>query len=440
MNMNYSNFTAALDMGATHITLAIATKTTDKLVNIIDYEKVASTSIRWGKILNEIALAKEIQSLILRVQQRNNMIIEKIYVSSSSVGLYSSHINISKTLGAGSIVTQELLNSLINSEELALYSNKDSRLYCEPLSYKLNGEKENDVLGKQCQRIDADYLTIDADSDTIQRIKNTFKYAEVSLADIFLSANTIAEATLTENEKINGVAILEIGMASTKLAIYKDKKLQYASTMPLGCTMILKDLCNVLNISNTTAEKLLANNKFGAVCVNLVEDAEMELQTNSGIVKNFSTRQIVEIIEDRLDEILQNVKNQIEKSGFMNLLIGGLVVTGEVLQIENLTNFISSKTNFNVRIADISKNISNDSVKKLLYTEAELCGTLMLGENICKKVEKKKEIESNITTPNPNTTTFEPKKKLEKKEKSNFLKNVQKSIIGLFDDNDTELL
>lgn len=430
--MTYSNFTAALDIGSTHIALAIGTKTTDGTINVIDYESTPSAAIKLGKITNESAIAKDIQMLILKIQQRNKIIIESAYVSTSSIGLYSNRISISKSLGEGSIVTEELLENLNTHGDLIPESNKTKRLYCKPLVYRIDGEKVDEVKGNTCQRIEADYLAVDADSESIERIKNTLRLAEIKMADMYMSPIIAAEATLSSKEKKEGVAVVEIGNASTKISIFKEDKLQYVSTIQLGCKLIVNDLSNMLNISQELAWKVFGNEQFGAVYTNLVEDAEMELITKNDIKKIFPTRFIVEIIEARLEEIILNVKNQIEKSGFMNLLISGLVISGKVITIKNLSHFVNIKTNFNVRISDIKANMPDDSNITLAVTDTEICGLLMLGKSTSKNNEQ---IEEKKVEEIKKKTTEKDKPK--KEGKWTFV-GMKSMFDGMFDNEETE--
>lgn len=425
--MNYSNFTAALDIGSTHITLAIATKTTQGDINVIDIESAPISSIKYGKIVNESAIAKEIQSLILKIQQRQKATIDKIYISTSSAMLYSERISLNKALGDGSIITQELLDKMNNSEELNDLEDKSLELYCEPVYYRLDGEKIAEPVGKACQRIEAEYLKISADKESISRIKASLKQAEIKMAEIFISPQTIAEATLTPAEMKAGVAAIEVGHATTKIAVYKDDQLQYATCIPLGSNLIIRDLSNTLNISYALAEDTYMDDKFGSVCTSLVEDLDIELSTKNDIKKIFPSRYVVEVIEARLEEILLNIKFQLEQSGFMYLLSEGLVLSGSITNIKNLTHFVSLKTNINARIADLKSCLSGSNEKALTAEDAELCGILLLGHNNCKKEEKVKEVVPVQPVPE------------KKKEKKKIFRGMRNLFDDFFEEEDTSL-
>ncbi len=427
--MNYSNFTAALDIGSAKITLTLGTRTTKGDINIIDTESSPTSYVKYGKIINEAAVAKEIQSLVLKIQQRQKATIEKVYISTSGTMLFSERISINKALGEGSIVTEEVIKSLNDNEELKQVPNKDEQVYCKPTCYRIDGEKAPAPEGMACQRIEADYLTITGNEESLDRIVSTLNQAEINIAELFLSPQAVAESTLTPEEKHNGAAAVKIGYGTSKLAVYKDSILQYAVCIPLGTKLIIEDLSRTLNISYSLAEELYMDHQFGAVCASLVEDAEMELTTKNDIKKIFPTRYIVEIIEARLEEILLNIKYQLEKSGFMYLLSEGLVLSGNVTSIKNLSYFVTLKTNLNSRIAEIRNCVSNQTDTKFTANDAEICGLLLLGQNNCKKEEKVEKTEEEET----------PKKENKTKEKKNLFRGMRSIFEELFEEEDTSL-
>lgn len=387
--MNYSNFIAALDIGSSKITLTLATRTTTGEINILDSETATSNAVRHGRIINENAVAKEIQSLILKVQQRQATIIKKVYVTTGGSILTSVTNTVTKELGEGSIVTSATIDHLVDANLSLEINNDEEILDIKPLSYKIDGETVDTIEGQGCHNVEVNYLIVKGKKDSIEKIKNTLKTAEVQMAEMFLSPVAIAETTLTAKEKSLGTAAVEIGKSSTKIAIYQGDRLRFITTIPLGGQLITSDLSACLDITNETAELLTKDQNFGAVCANLVEDADIMLRTTSSIKKSYPSRKIVEIIEARIEEILLNIMHQFERSGFMYLLSGGIVISGGVSEVKNLTQFVKMKTNINARIADIKPFFSANSTTKIPTAKnAETCGMLIMGDTICKKEEK----------------------------------------------------
>lgn len=386
--MNYSNFIAALDIGTSKITLTLATRTTSGDINVIDSESTPTTSVKYGKITNENTVAKEIQSLVLKIQQRLGAIIEKVYVTTGGALLQSETNTVEKELPENSIVTTSTIKELTDSNYDIKTASTEKILEIHPLSYKIDGETVENIEGRAAQKIEISYLIIKGRKDSINKIKNTLKIAEIQIADTFLSPIIIANTTLNKKEKTLGTAAVEIGQSTTKIAIYQNEKLRFVTTIPLGCRLITSDLKSCLDIEYETAELLKKDDKFGAVCSNLVEEADLILKTTSGMKNNYSSKMVVEIIEARVEEIFLNIMHQIEKSGYMYLLSGGMVISGSISDIKNLTQFIKIKTNLNARIADIKPLFSNASQNNTHIPEsAETCGMLMMGKINCKKEE-----------------------------------------------------
>lgn len=424
--MNYSNFIAALDIGSSRITLTLATRTTTGEINIIDSESAPTSSVRHGIIINENAVAKEIQSLVLKIQQRHGAIIEKVYVTTGGTLLQSETNTIVKELGVGSIITEDIVQGLLQSNyDMELAANEEI-LEIRPLSYKVDGETATNIQGHVCHKVEGHFLIIKGRKDSIAKIRNTLKIAEVQVAEMFLAPIVIAETTLSEREKTLGTAAVEIGFSTTKIAIYQAEKLRFATTIPLGMQLVVGDLSACLNITRETAEVLRKNDNFGAVCSNLVEDADLRLKGSNGIPINCSSRMVVEVIEARVEEMLLNIMHQIERSGFMYLLSGGLVMSGGIANIKNLTQFIKIKTDLNARIADMKPLFSKASVGHTHTPEsAETCGMLVMGESNCKKEDKgeRKEI----------------KPKEEPKRKRSLREGMGTLFAGFFDETDESI-
>lgn len=393
--MTYSNFIAALDIGTSNITLTLATRTTTGEINIIDSESTPTTSVKFGKISNESVIAKEIKSLILKVQQRQGTIIEKVFVTTDGAFLQSVTNTVERELTGDSTITSELLKEMEYSNYNFEISDKEEILDVYPLWFKVDGEKVENPEGVTCNKIEADYLIIKATKEELNVIRKTLKIAEIQMADMFLSPLAISKTILTEPEKTAGTVAVEVGQSTTKIAVYQADRLRYVSTIPLGCRLITGDLCRCLEIDKETAITLQKDQQFGAVCSSLVEDADLSIKTISGLKKNYSSRMVVEIIEARVEEIFLNIMHQIERSQCIYLLSGGMVISGSITEIKNLNQFIKLKTNLNTRIADIKPLLAgNTKNNNQTLSSAETCGMLLMGDAICKKeevVEVKKE-------------------------------------------------
>ncbi len=431
--MIYSSFIAALDIGGSMLTLTLSTRTTEGKINVIATETASTGAVKYGRITNEKTLAQEIQSLVLKVQHRCKAIIEKVYVSTGGTMIFSEVHTEEKELGGGSIVTEDIMLNLWENARKQAETEMEEVLLVQPLSYKLDGEVVENIEGKSCYHIESTHLIVKGRRDNLKKIRNTLKMAEMQIADILIAPLAIAEVTLSPKEKALGTAAIEIGESSSKIAVYQAGKLRFASTIPLGTQLIVSDLCTCLDINKKTAEQLKDDPNFGAVHVKLVEDADLLMKNNSGTKKNYASRMVVEIIEARIEEIFLNIMYRLEQSNYMLLLKGGLVISGDVSKIKNLTQFVEMKTNIKVKIADIKPLLEENAELPMTNIDAETCGMLALGTSNCKKEEDRKREEM------PEQTT---KRKTTKRSFAKGVKGMKDNIMDMLtpfeDDEDRE--
>ena len=132
-----------------------------------------------------------------------------------------------------------------------------------------------------------------------------------------------AQAVLTENQRENGVAVLDIGAATTGVAVFEEGDLQYLSVIPLGGQNVTNDLAIGLRTDPEIAESVkLAHARFGGKKLGKVE-TKHEKKTYS-----FEQSEIDEIVGARYEEIFEAVAKELKKAGRAGKLPSGAVLTG----------------------------------------------------------------------------------------------------------------
>jgi cell division protein FtsA len=136
------------------------------------------------------------------------------------------------------------------------------------------------------------------------------------------------EAVLTNEEKDIGVAVVDIGGGTTDLVIFSEGSIKYTAVLALAGNHITSDISMGLRTPNEEAEKLKI--KYGCAMASLVDKNEtIEVPSVGGRKNRILSRQtLAEIIEARVEEMLSLVNGEIIRSGFQNILAGGIVLTG----------------------------------------------------------------------------------------------------------------
>lgn len=106
--------------------------------------------------------------------------------------------------------------------------------------------------------------------------------------------------------------------------------LRHLFVIPLGGHNITKDICNE-QVSEEEAEALKCNHGYAA---SANEDGRRSYHVNEK--RTLSAETLNNIIEARTEEILKNVKHQIEVAGYNELLNSGIIYTGGGSKLKGL--------------------------------------------------------------------------------------------------------
>jgi cell division protein FtsA len=155
---------------------------------------------------------------------------------------------------------------------------------------------------------------------------------------------------LTEQQTENGVAVIDMGGATTSVAIFEEGDLQYIAVIPFGGVTLTNDLAIGLKTDPEIAEKVkLAHGS--AVVRSSAEDISIKHEKE---LHRFNTADVDEIIEARLDEIFDLVQKEFKKAGKAGQLPSGVVLTGGTAKLKGVADYTKEKLGLAARVGKSS--------------------------------------------------------------------------------------
>ena len=165
-------------------------------------------------------------------------------------------------------------------------------------------------------------------SSQIKNLTKAVYRPGINIEDLVLSILATSEAVLTSRQKELGTVVINIGGATTSMAVFEEGDILHTAVLPIGSDHITSDIAIGLRIAIDTAEKIKLEigttissklNKRDEIDVGKMEDKE----------SNFvSKKYISEIIEARVDEIFDKVDAELKKVDKNGKLPAGAVLTG----------------------------------------------------------------------------------------------------------------
>ncbi|MFO7259647.1 MAG: cell division protein FtsA [bacterium] len=186
-----------------------------------------------------------------------------------------------------------------------------------------------DPIGMAGTRLEAEVYIITSSATAGQNLRKAVSRAGYRIAALVHEPLAAAMAVLTEDEKEVGTALVDLGAASTEVAVFRDGKTRHLASVPWGGIAVTNDLVKGLSIPFAEAER--AKEQYGVAFTQLVDPREtVELPGPApGSTRQVARELIAHIIEQRVDEILGLVAREIEQAGIEPARLGaGIVLTG----------------------------------------------------------------------------------------------------------------
>lgn len=385
--MATTEFIAAIELGSSKITGVAGRKNSDGSMQVLAYAKEDSSSfIRKGIIYNLDKTAQSLTSIINKLEGDLKNSIAKVYVGIGGQSLRTVRNVVSRDLNEETIISQELVDAICD-ENLEIPLVDMDILDVAPQEYKIGNNLQADPVGVAGSHIEGRFLNIVARASIKKNLERCFEQAKIEIADLLISPLVTANAVLSESERRSGCALIDFGADTTTISVYKNNILRFLTVLPLGGNSITRDITS-MQMEEEEAERLKIT--FGNVMYEEEESEEAatcQLEDGSRTVE---LQALNNIIEARAEEIITNVWNQIQLSGYDDKLLSGIIITGGAANLKNLDTMLRKRSKIEkIRTArSIRNTIQTDSdLIKKDGTQNTLFGLLFEGKENCCLVE-----------------------------------------------------
>jgi cell division protein FtsA len=211
------------------------------------------------------------------------------------------------------------------------------------------------------------------------------------------------------------------------VAIFYDGIIRHTAVIPFGGNIINDDIKEGCGIIKTQAEQLKV--KFGSALAQ--ENQENEIISIPGLRgrphKEISVKFLAQIIQARMEEILEFVLFEIKSSGYERKLSAGIVVTGGGSLLKHLPQLVMLTTGMDCRIGTPNEHLAgnDDEMKNPLYATG--VGLVMKG---IEKYERDSKRGNNQVKQEVEVTV--DKETVKKKEQKKVVGHSQKKIGSFF--------
>jgi cell division protein FtsA len=194
-----------------------------------------------------------------------------------------------------------------------------------------------DPVGMMGIRLEAEVHIVTSSQAVSRNLVQGLNAAGYGVEEIVLDTLATARMVLQGEERDVGVLVIDLGAGTTDVALFYDGAPHFSKVYPLGSDRITKDIAQVLQIPDDEAERLKV--RYGHSWIpGLSEDEELIVrEVGSRPAFRLLRSQLAQIIQARTEEIFDLILKDVQRTGLLDQLGAGLVVTGGGAHLDGVT-------------------------------------------------------------------------------------------------------
>ncbi|KKQ27629.1 MAG: Cell division protein ftsA [Candidatus Magasanikbacteria bacterium GW2011_GWC2_37_14] len=338
-----------LDLGSTSVRLAVAKqvfvpgeKTSFQIVGLIE---VPSEGIHKGVITSIEETVSAVSHSLEKMEQLIGVPIEHAWVGISGLQIISQNSKgvVAVAKADGEITAEDLERAIEASRAVATPLNYEI-LHVIPRAFVVDGQTGiKDPVGMTGVRLEVDTQIIEGQTSHIKNITKAVYRTGIDIDDLVFSVLSVGDLVTTPRQRDLGAIVVNIGGATTSLIVYEEGDIIHTAVLPIGGEHVTNDLAIGLRTSIEVAERVKI--ECGECYPGHLNKKEMiDLKMfGAELNEEVSRKYIAEIINARMEEILEKIETELNKIGRSSLLPAGVVFTGGGAKIFGLVDLAKDK-------------------------------------------------------------------------------------------------
>ncbi|MDG3131549.1 cell division protein FtsA [Streptococcus suis] len=383
--MAKTGFFTGLDIGTSSIKVLVA-EYIDNTMNVIGVSNVKSAGVKDGIIVNIEVAAGAIKKALEQAEEKSGIRIERV-----NVGLPANLLQIEPTQGMIPVTTdsQEItdldVENVVKSALTKSMTPEREVISFIPEEFIVDGfQGIKDPRGMMGIRLEMRGMLYTGPRTILHNLRKTVERAGVQVENIVISPLALTRSVLNEGEREFGATVIDLGGGQTTVAVMRGQELQYTNIYQEGGDYITNDISKVLTTSKSIAENLKYN--YGIAFPQDASEKEkftVEVIGESAPVE-ITERYLSEVIAARLRQILERVKQDLERTRALDLP-GGIVLVGGGATLPGITELAQEIFGTNIKLFVPNQIGIRNPVFASVISLVEYVGDLEEVEHIAQK-------------------------------------------------------
>jgi len=342
---------AAIDVGTTKVCTIIGDLDTEGSLRILGVGVGPSQGLQKGLVVNVNEAKEAIRNSIKKAESTAGTKLESAYV-----GVTGRHISSVNNHGVIAITRSDQLvrptdlKRVLQVARTVKVPSDHKVLHIIPRQYVVDGQEGvKNPVGMHGFRLDVEAHIITAAITSVQNLTKCIRGLGIEIDDLVMEPLASAEAVLSEEERMDGVMIADIGGGTTDIAVLKDDTICHTSVLPVAGHLITRDISVGLGLSPELSESM--KKKYGNISLNMDTTVETD-RTLTEDGHSVSYKDLSEIIRIRVEELVRLIMMELPRTDYAKFIPAGLVLTGGSSNLPGIAEVAQEIAHVPVRVGE----------------------------------------------------------------------------------------
>lgn len=347
---NDNKMIVGLDIGTSKVVAIVGAITPEGELEIVGIGSCRSNGLKKGVVVNIESTVHSIQRAIEEAELMAGCQIHSVYA-----GIAGSHIRSLNSHGIVAIRDREVFSQdverVIDAAQAVAIPADQKILHILPQEFLIDDQEGvKEPLGMSGVRLEAKVHLVTCAVNAAQNVEKCIKRCGLEVEDIILEQLASSYSVLTDDERDLGVCIVDIGGGTTDIAIFTEGAIRHTGVIPIAGDQVTNDIAMALRTPTQNAEEIKI--KYACALAKLTGPDETIKVPSVGdrAARNLSRQALAEVVEPRYDELFTLVQAELRRSGFEDMLPGGIVLTGGTAKMEGVVELAEEIFHMPVRL------------------------------------------------------------------------------------------
>jgi cell division protein FtsA len=342
---------AAIDVGTTKVCSIMGDVDSEGALRVLGVGIGPSQGLQKGLVVNVNEAKEAIRESIKKAERTAGYKLESAYI-----GVTGRHISSVNNHGVIAITRSDQLvrpadlKRVLQVAQTVKVPSDHKVLHIIPRQYVVDGQEGvKNPVGMHGFRLDVEAHIITAAITSVQNLTKCVRGLGIEIDDLVMEPLASAEAVLSEEERMDGVMVADIGGGTTDIAVLKDDTIVHTSVLPVAGHLITRDISVGLGLSPELAEQM--KKQYG----NVSPQADTAVDTDRTVTEDghsVSYRDLSEIIRIRVEELVRLIMMELPRTDYAKYIPAGLVLTGGSSNLPGIAELAQEISRVPVRVGE----------------------------------------------------------------------------------------